>query len=79
MYFLLPATSGMKLIPCYSKGGESGIFWGFLGVYKKVAGGGWRLKTPSEWRRCSKNDGENLKSLSQLETFQIFSPKKYFL
>ena len=28
----------------YSKGGENGIFWEFLGFFKKVGGGGRRLK-----------------------------------
>ena len=32
------------IIVMYSKGGENGIFWGFLGFFKKVGGGGRRLK-----------------------------------
>ena len=63
----------------YSKGGENGIFRGFFRIFKKVVGGGWRLKTLLEWRRFSKNDGGNPKSLAQLETFQKFSQKISFL
>ena len=55
-----------------------GIFGGFWG-FPKSGEDGWRLKIPSEWRRCSKNNDGNPKSLSQSETFQKSNSKKYFL
>ena len=55
-----------------------GIFGGFWG-FPKSGEDGWQLKIPSEWRRCSKNNEKNSKSLSQIETFQKINFKNYFL